>query len=92
MIPILYESTETAFTSQGLGSLSDATMCVVTEERNGAYELEMEYVEGGVHFEDLKVSRIILAKPSQLATPQPFRICKITKPLNKRVQVFAQHI
>jgi phage minor structural protein len=67
-------------------------MCVVTEERNGAYELEMEYVEGGVHFEDLKVSRIILAKPSQLATPQPFRICKITKPLNKRVQVFAQHI
>lgn len=81
-----------AFNTQGLGSLSDATMCIVTEERNGAYELEMEYVEGGVHFEDLKVSRIILAKPSQLATPQPFRICKITKPLNKRVQVFAQHI
>lgn len=92
MIPILYESTETAFTSQGLGSLSDATMCIVTEERNGAYELEMEYVEGGVHFEDLKVSRIILAKPSQLAQAQPFRICKITKPLNKRVQIFAQHI
>lgn len=92
MIPILYEANTTAFNTQGLGSLSDATMCVVTEERNGAYELEMEYVEGGVHFEDLKVSRIILAKPSQLATPQPFRICKITKPLNKRVQVFAQHI
>ena len=92
MIPILYEANTTAFNTQGLGSLSDATMCIVTEERNGAYELEMEYVEGGVHFEDLKVSRIILAKPSQLATPQPFRICKITKPLNKRVQVFAQHI
>ena len=92
MIPILYEANTSVFTTQGLGSLSDATMCIVTEERNGAYELEMEYVEGGVHFEDLKVSRIILAKPSQLATPQPFRICKITKPLNKRVQVFAQHI
>lgn len=92
MIPILYEANTTTFNTQGLGSLSDATMCIVTEERNGAYELEMEYVEGGVHFEDLKVSRIILAKPSQLATPQPFRICKITKPLNKRVQVFAQHI
>ena len=92
MIPILYEANTSVFTTQGLGSLSDATMCIVTEERNGAYELEMEYVEGGVHFEDLKVSRIIFAKPSQLATPQPFRICKITKPLNKRVQVFAQHI
>lgn len=92
MIPILYEANTTDYSTQGLGALSDATMCIVTEERNGAYELEMEYVEGGVHFEDLKVSRIILAKPSQLAQAQPFRICKITKPLNKRVQIFAQHI
>ena len=32
-----------AFRTLGLGSLSDATSCVVTEERNGEYELEMEY-------------------------------------------------
>lgn len=92
MIPILYNESETLFTSNGIGRLSDATMCVVVEERNGAYELEMEYVEGGAHFEDIKVSRIIYAKPAQLTDPQPFRIYKITKPLNKRVQIYAQHI
>jgi phage minor structural protein len=92
MTPILFEANTQNFTNQGLGTLTDATACIVTEERNGAYELEMEYVEGGAHFEDIRVSRIILAKPSQLATPQPFRICRITKPLNKRVQIYAQHI
>lgn len=92
MIPILFGENETAFTSNGLGSLSDATRCIVTEERNGSYELEMEYAEGGAHFEDIKVSRIIYAKPAQLTGPQPFRIYKITKPLNKRVQIYAQHI
>ena len=41
MIPILYESTETTFTSNGIGRLSDAVSCTVTEERNGPYELTM---------------------------------------------------
>lgn len=92
MIPILFDENATTFTTNGLGSLSDATMCVVTEERNGSYELEMEYIEGGAHFNEIQVSKIIYAKPSQMASPQPFRIYKITKPLNKRVQIFAQHI
>ena len=30
MKPILYEQTETAFTSQGIGVLADALKCVVT--------------------------------------------------------------
>ena len=92
MIPILYEANETTFTSNGLGRLSDASRCVVIEERNGSYELEMEYLEGGAHFSEITVSRIIWAKPAQLIQPQPFRIYKITKPLNGRVTVYAQHI
>ena len=92
MIPILYEKTETAFTTNGIGRLSDALSCIVTEERNGAYELAMEYVEGGMHAEDLDIDRIIFAKPSQLSTPQPFRIYQITKPLNQRFKVLARHI
>ena len=92
MIPILYEANETTFTSNGLGRLSDASRCVVIEERNGSYELEMEYLEGGAHFPEITVSRIIFAKPAQLVQPQPFRIYKITKPLNGRVTVYAQHI
>ena len=43
MIPILYEGTEQAFLNNGLGRLSDAITCKVTEERNGTFELEMTY-------------------------------------------------
>ena len=43
MKPVLYSSTETEFTSNGLGVLNDTVSAVVLEERNGAYELTMEY-------------------------------------------------
>ena len=74
MIPILFDTTETAFATNGIGRLSDAISCIVTEERNGAYELAMEYFEGGKHSEDRAIDRIIFAKPSALHDPQPFRI------------------
>lgn len=92
MIPILFPSTATEWTTQGLGSLSDALGCTVTEERNGVFELEMQYPISGVHFEEIKNRCIILAIPSPYRSPQPFRIYRITKPLNGICTVYAQHI
>lgn len=92
MIPILYEKNETNFTSNGLGRLADATECLVTEERNGAYELHMEYPIDGIHFSDIAISRIIYAVPADGKGPQPFRIYGISKPLNGIVEVDAEHI
>lgn len=92
MIPILYEKTETSFTTNGVGRLSDAISCIVTEERNGAYELEMEYVEGGAHSAEIDIDSIIFAKPAAFSTNQPFRVYKITKPLNRRFKIYARHI
>lgn len=92
MKPILFETTDTDFTTQGLGRLSDAISCKVSEERNGAYELEMEYPIDGIHWSDVKVSRIIVAKPNDTSDPQAFRIYRISKPLKKRCMVFAEHI
>lgn len=92
MIPILYGAGETAFTTNGLGRLSDATFCVVTEERNGEYELEMEYPITGVHYSDIKEDRLIFAKPSEDANPQPFRIYKISRPISGIVTINAEHI
>ena len=92
MIPILYESTETTFTSNGIGRLSDAVSCVVTEERNGPYELEMEYPETGIHFEDIQLFRIIFAIPADGKTGQPFEIYEISRPLNGVVTVRAWHL
>ena len=41
--PRLFPAEATAFTTEGLGALTDAISCTVTEERNGAFELSMVY-------------------------------------------------
>ena len=92
MIPILYESTETSFTSNGLGRLPDATECIVTEERNGVYELRMLYPVEGLHFSDILINRFIYAVPADGKEEQPFRIYSISKPLNGIVEINAEHI
>lgn len=92
MIPILYESTETEFVSEGLGRLSDALSCNVVEERNGSYELEMTYPVTGVHYADIQLKRVISAVPADGKTRQPFVIYKISRPLNGKVTINARHI
>lgn len=92
MIPILYESSETEFKSNGIGRLSDATSCKVTEERNGQFELEMEYPLDGIHYSDLKYGRFILATPSYNADPEPFEIYKAVRNLNGKMTFYARHI
>ena len=92
MIPILYESAETEFVSNGLGRLSDAISCIVEEERNGAYELTMEYPVYGIHYAELQNTRIISAVPSDGAGKQPFDIYDISRPISGRVVVKARHI
>lgn len=92
MNPILYGATEKAFKTQGLGVLSEAISCKVTEERNGSYELEMVYPQSGKRFKELLLSRIIKAVPAYRKDPEPFRIYYISKPFNGKVTVKAEHI
>lgn len=92
MIPILFSENSTVFTSNGIGRLSDAISCNVTEERNGQYELQMIYPSTGVHFDDIKLRAIIVTKPSAGANNQPFRIYNISRPINGKVTINAQHI
>ena len=92
MTPILFDKTETEFKTQGLGALTDAISCTVTEERNGSFELEMVYPLGGLHYEDIQYGRIILAVPSDGAESEPFEIYKITRPLGGKVTIYAQHV
>ena len=90
--PILYSATETEYKTQGLGVLSDALECTVTEERNGIYELEMVYPVSGVHYESIKLSAQILAVSAYGEKSQPFRIYKISKPISGKVTISAEHI
>ena len=92
MKPILFPSTATEFTTHGLGVLTDAISCTVTEERNGAFELTMQYPDTGVHFDEITDRCIIYAIPSPYRAPQPFRIYRITRPMNGIIMVYAQHI
>lgn len=92
MIPILFPSTATSWTTQGLGALTDATSCTVTEERNGIFELEMQYPMSGIHFSEIQNRCIIFAIPSPYRSAQPFRIYRITKPLGGICTIYARHI
>lgn len=92
MIPILFSENATTFTTNGLGRLADAIRCVVREERNGAYELEMEYPITGVHYSDITESKIILAVPADGKYAQPFRVYKIERGIAGKIRVYAEHI
>lgn len=92
MIPCLYRETEEQFKTNGIGKLCDAFSCLVTEKRNGSYELKLGYPSDGIHAEDLVEGNIILAKPAERTTAQPFRIYKITTPLTGLLEINARHI
>jgi phage minor structural protein len=91
--PILYNPTETNFDHNGYGILGDCASCFVTEEANGAFELDMQYPMDGIHFENIQSRSIIKAKPDQFREPQLFRVYNISKPsMNGIVNISAQHI
>lgn len=97
MKPLLYLSTYTGqndpdAASKLLGTLADATSCIVTEQRNGEYELEMEYLPTGVLANSLKSGAIIVAKSYYGGNRQPFRIYRVEKSLTGTIVVNAHHI
>jgi len=92
MIPVLFESNATSFNTNGIGRLIDCLSCEIAEERNGEYSLELVYPTSGQFYNEIKTSRIILAKPNYQDSYQAFRIYKISKPINQLVTVYANHL
>lgn len=91
MIPILFDETEEKFTSNGIGRLSEALECTVTEELNGQYELEMRIPTYAKHFEEISNAKLILAKPNAISEKQIFEIYDITTPMGGEVTISARH-
>lgn len=92
MIPILYSTSETEFTSNGLGRLRDMISCVVTEERNGIYECDFEYPIDGANYEDIQLGRIIGVTHDESEDIQPFDIVSFTRPIDGVVTFHCVHI
>lgn len=85
----IHEKTAQTFNTLGLGALLPSS-CVVTEELNGAYELELEHP----YDDDGKWKRIEEGHIIYASTPrgrQPFRIYRIRPDMNG-ITVNARHI
>ena len=93
MIPILFDKAETAFTSNGIGRLVDCISCKVTEERNGIYELELQYPITGKWFSELMLNGgTIGAIHDDNHDIQPFDVYKSSAPIDGVVTFNAHHI
>lgn len=92
MIPILYDSTEVSFTSNGLGRLADCISCTVTEERNGIYECQFQYPITGEMYPLIQEGCILGIIHDDVKDIQPFDIYGRSAPLNGVVTFFAHHI
>lgn len=86
---ILYESTETDFTHNGLGVLNECISAPVKQELNGTFELELYYPLQSKKSLEIVVDRIIKAPTHK--GDQLFRIYKTENTLTQ-VHVFCKHI
>lgn len=92
MTPILFPPDATDYSTQGIGALADAITCKVSEALNDEYELEMTYPASGRRYADIKNRCLIYCAPDPYRSAQPFRIYRITRPLNGVITVYAEHI
>jgi len=66
MIPRLYDAaTNTSGLSAEGTILSDVISCVVTEERNGAFEIKMVISKDDQRFSEIEIGKILTAKPNE---------------------------
>ena len=92
MIPIIFSAGETSFNTNGLGRLRDCTSAVVSEEKNGIYELDFDYPIDGQNFDKIQCGRVIGVTHNDNGDIQPFDIVSHTKPINGVVSFHAVHI
>lgn len=92
MIPILYDSNETAFTSNGLGRLRDCISCLCYEERNSIYEVDFQYSIDGANFDKIQLGRIIGVTHDESGDIQPFDIVSYSRPIDGVVTFHCTHI
>ncbi len=94
MIPILFSTiTEgTVPTSHGIGHLTDILTTDVHEARNSVYEFSFTYPSNGIHAEEIKVDRYVLAKPNYTDDPQLFKIYEVGGNLAGQIEAKCEHV
>lgn len=91
ILPRLYSAETTDFSNNGLGTISDAIDCKVTQGY-GSSVLEMKYPTSGKLFAEMQAMRIIYAQPCPGKEPQPYSIYKMKKISDGVLYIYARHI
>ena len=92
MIPILYDTIYTESQKTKIAYLGNLVSCIVSEERNGIYELNAEMPNGVYPWEEIKAGRVIEAQASQTNGIQAFRIDEVNTGIDGNMQIHANHI
>ena len=74
MMPILYDSTETEYTTNGICRLTDCLNMSVATERNGIFECDFEYPVTGVNFDRIQLGRVVGVTHDDSGDIEPFDI------------------
>lgn len=89
---VLYSPNTTTFNNNGLGVLSEIISPIVTEERNGIFELTFKYPITGKRYADITYSSVLRCATTPQGDLQTFRIYAISKPMNGIVTYHAEHV
>lgn len=90
--PVLFESSESDFTTQGIGVLTDCLSVEVTNEFNELPELKLDYLATGDIANELVKDRIIMADVGEGYLKQLFRIDSVKKSIDNKIEVTASHV
>ena len=88
MIPKLYQKDGTTL----IGNLTNCIKCLVEEERNGAFELTLQYPNNETISTSLVYDNIIICDSNDTLKNQKFRIYDTRRMMNNTIEVYARHI
>lgn len=87
-IPKLYDSDEVTL----VDDIHDVIECKIREERNGIFELTLDYPASSPLLYEFKKERVIVANASPKLRNQMFVIYKVCRYMKKKIKVIARHI
>jgi phage minor structural protein len=75
-----------------LAYLSDTTVCEITEERNGIFELYLVLPTASAQFPLIENDCWLVAKPNDIGNDQWFRVYQIEKTMRGTASISAEHV
>lgn len=78
--------------TEKIGDLTNCISCIVKEERNGLFDLDLVYPINDPLFNQLQEENIIVCNANDTLKSQKFRIYNTGKLGSNKIQVYAMHI